>query len=145
MTDTAFPRGTTQIAGRIKAPMKSGTRLPADPIERANLMAFDRQLLSFRQTAEWGMRTLQGSFGRLRIPLDINHSSRRGDILEVVARMYQLRARLVEINQIRSVYMPAWRETEEDREIWDNFERILFHDQRKSDRVARFHLVVVDE
>lgn len=125
--------------------MKSSTRLPANPAEREKIMAFDCQLLSYCQTAEWGMRTLQGSFGRLRIPLDINHSSRRGDILEVAVRMYQLRARLVGINQIRTVYMPAWTEKDEDHEIWDNFERILFQDQRKTNRVARFHLVEVDE
>lgn len=145
VTDIAFTQGTVQIAGRIKAPMKSGTCLPADPTERANIMAFNRQLLSFRQTAEWGMRTLQGSFGRLRIPLDINQSSRQVDILETVARIYQLCTCLVGINQIRNVYMPAWKETEEDREIWDNFEHILFQDQIKSDRVARFHMVEVDE
>jgi hypothetical protein len=34
-------------------------------------VAFDRELLSYRQTAEWGMPGLQGSFGRLRIPLEI--------------------------------------------------------------------------
>ena len=44
--------------------------------------AFDRELLSYRQTAEWGNRALQGSFGRLRIPLEINDSKRRGDLIE---------------------------------------------------------------
>ena len=29
--DTAFPCGTNQIQGRIKAPMKDDTRLPSDP------------------------------------------------------------------------------------------------------------------
>ncbi|KAK7444571.1 hypothetical protein VKT23_015249 [Stygiomarasmius scandens] len=72
IADTAFPRGTDQIAGRIKAPIKEGSRLSANPVERANFMAFNQQLLSFWQTAEWGMHTLQGSFGRLRVPLDVN-------------------------------------------------------------------------
>lgn len=65
VTDTAFPRGTDQIAGRIRAPLKQGQRLPADLAERNRIASFDRQLLSFRQAAEWGMRSLQGSFGRL--------------------------------------------------------------------------------
>lgn len=74
VADTAFPRGSDQIQGRIRAPMKQGQRLPADPQERSRVEQFDKQLLSFRQSAEWGMRSLQGSFGRLRVPLEINHS-----------------------------------------------------------------------
>lgn len=35
----------------------------ADQIAEAT--AFNRELLSYRQTAEWGMRAIQGSFGRL--------------------------------------------------------------------------------
>lgn len=123
--------------------MKSGTRLPADQRQREKIQAFDRQLLSYRQTAEWGMRAIQGSFGRLRIPLDINHAARRGDLLEVIMRLYQIRARRVGINQIRSVYMPRWTEGEEQRKIWDDFETILFKDQKKHDRVARFHMEAV--
>lgn len=125
--------------------MKSGTRLPADPQERAKVQAFDSQLLSYQQAAKWGMRAIQGSFGRLRIPLDINHAARRGDLLEVIMRLYQIRARRVVINQIRTVYMPTWTEGEEQRKIWDNFENILFTDQKKHDRVARFHLETVYE
>ena len=92
MTDTAFPCGSNQIAGRIKAPMKDGTRLPVDQTERKNIMQYDRQLLSFRQTAEWGMHTMQGSFGRLRVPLPINNGEIHSDILECVSRLFNLQA-----------------------------------------------------
>jgi hypothetical protein len=47
VTDTAFLCGTDQIAGRIKAPMKDGARLPVDHAERENVMQHDHQLLSF--------------------------------------------------------------------------------------------------
>ncbi|KDR67832.1 hypothetical protein GALMADRAFT_79452 [Galerina marginata CBS 339.88] len=144
VTDTAFPRGTDQIQGKIKAPLKSGARLPSDGRERDALMNFNNQLLSFRQAAEWGMRAMQGSFGRLRVPLEITHSSQRGDLLETVVRLYQVRVRRVGINQIRTVYMPTWAENEQDY-IWKNFEKMLFKDQRKADRVARFHLVVDED
>lgn len=100
VTDTAFPRGTDQISGQIKAPMKDGTHLPVDRAERELLLQVDRQLLSYRQTAEWGMRTIQGTFGRLRVPLQINYQEIRGDLLEICARLYNLRARAVGINQI---------------------------------------------
>lgn len=122
--------------------MKDGTRLPNDPEERDYLMRFDRQLLSFRQTAEWGMHALQGSFGRLRVPLPINYHDVRADILEVITRLHNLRTRTVGHNQIRSVYMPLW---ESDQEFWLNFESMLFIDQRRNDRVNQFHLIVNEE
>jgi hypothetical protein len=65
VTDTAFPRGTNAVDGHIHAPRKEGTHLPDDETERARVLAFDRQLLSLRQSAEWGNRALQGCFGRL--------------------------------------------------------------------------------
>lgn len=143
VTDTAFPRGADQILGKIKAPMKSGTRLPRDSNVREEAMRFDRQLLSYRQTAEWGMRAIQGSFGCLRVPLPINYTKARGDLLETVVRLYNLRSRTIGYNQIRSVYEPIWREGEQE-ELWNSFEGMLFSDQRRNDRVSRFYLVVSD-
>jgi hypothetical protein len=37
------------------------------------------------------------------------------------------------------VYMPIWHENKEEEYIWRNFEDMLFSEQRKRDRVARFH------
>ncbi len=73
VTDTAFPCGTDQIHGCIRAPMKEGTRLPGNALEHTEMLAFDQQLLSLQQAAEWGNCTLQGSFGRLHIPLQISY------------------------------------------------------------------------
>jgi hypothetical protein len=122
--------------------MKQGTRLPANIEEQERVLQFDHQLLSFRQTAEWGNRALQGSFGRLRMPLEIESDACRGDLLETCIRLYQLRVRKVGINQIRTVYMDVWKENKEEERIWQHFEDILFSEQRKNDRVARFHLGV---
>jgi len=63
VSDTTFPRGTTSIEGKICAPLKSGQRITAEPVAQEYTLAFNRQLLSYRQTAEWGMCTIQGSFG----------------------------------------------------------------------------------
>jgi hypothetical protein len=139
VADTAFPRGTDQIQGRIRAPIKEGTRLPADPIARTQALAFDRQLLSFRQTAEWGNRMLQQVFGRLRIPLTLNYRRSRGTILECCIRLCNLRTNRVGLNQICTVYMPIWRGGGE--EVWTSFENMLFSEQRKNDRVRQFHIV----
>lgn len=96
-------------------------------------------MLSYRQTAEWGMRSIQGSFGRLRMPLPINDEQFRADLLECVFRLHQVRTRRIGHNEIREVYMPQWKRTTEDEEVWINFENILFSDQRKNDRVSRYH------
>jgi hypothetical protein len=141
VADTAFPRGTEQIQGCIHAPLKAGQHIQGTADEIESRLQFDRQLLSYRQTAEWGNRALQGSFGRLRIPLEITHTERRGNLLETCVRAYCLRARRVGLNQIRSVYMPQWQEHAEDMEVWEDFETMVFSDQRRKDRVSRFHTV----
>jgi len=96
-------------------------------------MAFNRELLSFRQTAEWGMRSLQGAFGRLRVPLDINSEDARSNLIEICVCLHNLRAVRVGINQIRQVYMPQWQETAADRELWACFEEMLPGEQRQRD------------
>ena len=140
VTDTAFPRGTSQIEGRIRAPMKQGQYLPVDIMERRHVEQFDRQLLSFRQSAKWGMRSLQGSFGRLRVPLEVTYGDQRADLLEICVRLQNLRTCLVGINQIQSVYMPIWK-ADKQEEIWESFENMLFSEQRAHDRVSGFHLM----
>ena len=145
VADTAFPRGANQIEGKIRAPIKSGQTIRGTSSAIQERMAFDRELLSYRQTAEWGMRGLQGSFGRLRIPLEIRRQQERGDLLEICVRLNNVRAEMVGINQIRSVYMPLWKETREQEEIWSGFEKMVFSEQRRSDRVARFHNIAIYE
>jgi len=142
VTDTAFPCGIQSIEGRICAPVKAGNKLNGTHQEIEDALLFDQQLLSYRQTAEWGNRRLQGSFGRLRVPLEIGHKARCGDLLEICVRTFNLRSRLIGINQIRSVYFACWKS---DWDSWDSFERVLFSDQCRNDRVARFHTAAVFE
>lgn len=104
--DTAFLRGSVVVAGHIKAPLKDGQAAPTDADLQRKVLAFNRALLSYRQTAEWGMRQVQGAFERLRVPLKIHDSDSRIHILEMVMRLNNLRVRCVGISQIRNVYMP---------------------------------------
>jgi hypothetical protein len=122
--------------------VKEGQRLPEDPYELEEFLRVNRQLLSYRQTAEWGMRMMQGSFGRLRVPLNINVENDRRELLELCCRLNNVRAELVGINQIRSVYMPVWKASEDER-LWTDLGDMLFGDIRHRDRVSRFHLVAV--
>lgn len=86
------------------------------------------------------MCTLQGSFGRLCIPLDINNPDGQQQLLEVCVCVFNLRARLVGINQICSVYLPIWQESEDER-LWTALGDMVFGDICRHDHVARFHLV----
>ena len=61
-----------------------------------------RVAVSVRQAAEWGMRALQGTWGRLQVPLPAN-SQDRMLILELIARMHNFRTRRVGLNQIKTV------------------------------------------
>jgi len=140
VADTAFPRGTEEIEGRIMAPIKTGQRMRGTDEEIEERFAYDRELLSYRQTAEWGMRSIQGSFGRLRLPLQINDKNARGDLIEICFRLHNLRTRRIGYNEIEKVYMPEWKKTLDDEEIWNHFEEMVFGDQRQKDRVSRFHV-----
>lgn len=140
VADTAFPRGTVDIEGRIMAPIKTGQRMRGTDEEIEERFAYDRELLSYRQTAEWGMRSIQGSFGRLCLPLQINDKNARGDLIEICFRLHNLRTRRIGYNEIEKVYMPEWKKTSDDEEIWNHFEEMVFGDQRQKDRVSRFHV-----
>ena len=63
VADSAFPCGTVDIEGRIMAPIKTGQHLRGTVAEVEERFAYDRELLSYCQTAEWGMQSIQGSFG----------------------------------------------------------------------------------
>ena len=115
VADTAFPHGAQDIHGCIAAPIKSGQRFRGTQQEIEAHFAYDRELLSYRQTAEWGMRSIQGSFGRLRIPLPIDDEHLRADLLECIFRLHQLRTRRIGYNEIREVYMQQWRDQSRTR------------------------------
>jgi hypothetical protein len=120
--------------------MKAGEILRMTEEEKQAAVRFDNQLLACRQAAEWGMRTIQGSFGRLRIPLPINDTKGRANLIEICVRLSNVRARLVGISQIKDVFMPIWKE--DDGGVWDSSETMLFGQIRQKDRVSRFHLHV---
>ncbi|OAV92037.1 hypothetical protein PTTG_05184 [Puccinia triticina 1-1 BBBD Race 1] len=69
ISDTAFPQKSERLQQRILAPVKRGDRLPESPEAYARLKLINEQLVLAWQAAEWGMRSIQGSFGRLKMPL----------------------------------------------------------------------------
>ena len=120
--------------------MKAELALPSNPRDCNNIIAFNHQLLSYRQTAEWGNCAIQGAFRRLCIPLPANDPGPRSELIEICLRLHNVRARLVGLNQIQSVYMPLWEMSEEEK-LWEDFDRELF--PSRSSCVAQFQAVPV--
>jgi hypothetical protein len=118
--------------------MKDGTRLPVDEEEKNHLLQYDCQLLSYQQTAEWGMHTMQGSFGRLHIPLPTTVTFR-----EIFLKQCQGCSIFVPIQLAitRSGQCICIVTEDKQEELWMSFEGMLFSEQQKNDRVGRFHLV----
>ena len=81
---------------------------PADnPAEFARGVRLNAEATAMRQSAEWGMRSLQASFPRLKGRFIFEKFGERRVILKMMVLLYNLRARMVGINQIRNTYMPA--------------------------------------
>ena len=144
VADSAFPKGNQSVAGKIQVPLKSGQRISRDPTEQEYILTINRQLLSYRQTAEWGMRIIQGSFGRLRVPLNISSTQRRHRLLETCIHLVNIHTRLVGISQIKNVYIPIW-DYSDNEQAWQNLKNIVFGEVRRRDRVSQFHLQIVEE
>jgi hypothetical protein len=125
---------------KIKKPLKQDfCNWPQDPLERAKLFWFNRQLVSCRQAVEWGMRSLQGSFGWLRIPMHSDNAHFRQLLHLVICQVHQLQKRLVGINQIKNVYERVWRESG----LYDKFEQMVFGDTWRSYRIEKFYNLVL--
>jgi hypothetical protein len=94
--DSAFGNVSRQIL------IKSSQELThnQDRVERG--MA--RDATSMRQSAEWGMRAFQSSMPRLKDCMIFETRGERRVTLTMMILLYNLRARAVGINQLKSVY-----------------------------------------
>ena len=136
LSDTAFPRKSQRLRERILAPVKRGDRLPDSPCSYSRLKVLNDQVVSARQAAKWGMRTIQGTFARLNLPLPASNHQFRYDVLEAVCRLHQIRTQLVEINQTRSVYEQVWNE---HQLLCRDFHKMLFRDIEKKCHISRYY------
>ncbi|KIO23649.1 hypothetical protein M407DRAFT_15528 [Tulasnella calospora MUT 4182] len=144
LSDTAFPRTERALRGRIIAPLKSGQRLPVDLTEKEAILVLNREIVTAHQAAKWGMRSIQSTFSRLRVPLDANDSLCCQRIFAVVLQLHNLRVQWVGISQIHSVYVSTWYKLPMEKAVWEGFEEMVFGEMRHFDRVARFHVVAAD-
>ncbi|KAA1085829.1 hypothetical protein PGT21_020947 [Puccinia graminis f. sp. tritici] len=136
ISDTVFPRKSERLQARILAPAKRGDRLPSDSHDFARLQLLNKQLVSARQAAEWGMRSIQGSFARLKMPLPASDHQYWADLLQLVCCLHQLRCRSVGINQTQTVYQSVW---DENHILARDFHRILFADIQGRCHISHYY------
>ncbi|KAG8702053.1 hypothetical protein FRC09_004975, partial [Ceratobasidium sp. 395] len=91
IADTAFPKLQQRLLDKIHTPLQARTRLNhLTPAERRAAIKYSNSITSARQAVEWGMRALQGAFGRLRMPLDANDAKWRCVVIETCFHMHNL-------------------------------------------------------
>jgi hypothetical protein len=82
-----------------------------DPAKKLRAEALNRCVKKVRQASEWGMRAIQGPFARLKPALPVS-AERRRLIISTCVRLYNLRVRTVGLNQIASVFVPVWEQSD---------------------------------
>jgi len=102
VADSAFPR-SGELAPKILRPRKDNEAPPEDLHERVIDMALQRQVISLRQAAEWGMGAFQRTCPRLKKPLSWD-PAKRLRLLESCIRFVNLRTRRIGLNQIQTVF-----------------------------------------
>lgn len=109
--DSAFV--TRTMEGKLVRSRKTNetSDIPKDAVLAAVDIIMQRVMPSERQSAEWGIRSLKGPFGILRLPLP-SFSRKRYKLLCTCARLLNLRTRLVGLNQIRTVYANGTTDTQ---------------------------------
>ena len=65
-----------------------------------------KQATSLRQSSEWGVRALQGTFPRMKDRFSYEERGERKIMLTLTVLLFNLRTRLVGMNQILSTFMP---------------------------------------
>ena len=106
--DQGFPR-SGKLFNKFIGPMSSTTRRKIAPCLRKRLLVKHNKYVSLRQSSEWGMRALQGTFSRLKSRLTSNKEKRRKIILSIVL-LHNFRTHYVGLNQIATVFNPLYQQ-----------------------------------
>ncbi len=78
-----------------------------------------RQATSARQMAEWGMLTMQASFPTVKDRFVYKERGEQRIVLKMFVMLYNMRARMVRINQIQNTYMQNL-ECNANEDVWFN-------------------------
>lgn len=100
--DQGFKRGG-ELFDKFVGPISQKRRRGLSPILREQLLELHNKYVSLRQSSEWGMRALQGTFTRLKARLTSN-SETRHFILHSIVLLHNFRTLRVGLNQIATVF-----------------------------------------
>ncbi len=100
--DQGFPR-SGYMYGKFVGPLSRRQRANISPIVRDIVEEQHALYISLRQAAEWGMRTLQATFCRLKSRLT-QDSDMRLVYIESIVLLHNFRAVNMSINQIKTVF-----------------------------------------
>ncbi|KAE8970186.1 hypothetical protein PR003_g28578 [Phytophthora rubi] len=103
IADSAFPCGEDMV-GRIMTPLKDGDLGRLVPSVRAVAQLKSTAITFVRQTAEWGMGSVEKVYRRLLHPLPYDKEKRKLR-LNNLFRLANYRVRTVEISPIRTVFV----------------------------------------
>jgi hypothetical protein len=104
--DQGFPR-SGDLYNKFVGPISERARRNL-PIEgRQEILRRHNIYVSLRQSSEWGMRALQGSFTRLKSRLH-NNKQKRKIIITTICLLHNFRTHLVGLNQIATVFNPEY-------------------------------------
>lgn len=108
----------TRWQNKIKTPLKNRQIITGTKQQLEQRMELDRCYISIRQAAEWGIRTIKGTFQRLTMPLPTTDIKRQ-KILMICVRLHNLRTRLTGGNQISTVYGTLYNTSINMQTIYD--------------------------
>jgi hypothetical protein len=105
--DQGFPR-TGDLLNKFVGPISVRQRR-ALPIERRHEVIRRHNIyVSLRQSSEWGMRALQGTFTRLKSRLPAEKEKRKL-IISTICYLHNFRTHIVGLNQIATVFNPEYQ------------------------------------
>jgi hypothetical protein len=106
--DKGFPR-SGDLFDLFVGPISAKTLRGMAPNLRPAMIARSNVHTSLRQSAEWGMRGLQGTFSRLKTRLTSN-KKKRGLLIASILYLHNFRTDLIGLNQIATVFNPEYEQ-----------------------------------
>ena len=99
--DQGFPR--SNLLNKFVGPISSRSRLNLPVESRRDVLRQHKLYVSLGQSSKWGMRSLQGTFTRMKSRLTSNKRKRKL-ILTVIILLHNFRTDVVGLNQIATVF-----------------------------------------
>jgi hypothetical protein len=106
--DQGFPRSGA-LHDKFVGPLSKKARRRLAPEVREYILELIAIYISLRQSSEWGMRALQGSFSRLKSRLT-SDKKKSWNILMCICLLHNLRTHYVGLNQIAIVFNPEYEQ-----------------------------------